>query len=383
MVDQFFVHENRFNLIWFSIVNSWHYLFSSQAGGRRKPAFASNSDVSTRNLYCTNFDRRNPSLSRLHYKLPKSRKNTQTPSLHRRRRSRQSCAPTTNCPSCKRRRGTSRSRQKQSTRTLTPLRPPAVRARQQRGLAFALGGGMQSSGAKWADSEKSHIITTKGRKCGLATTRSTRGMRKPGSPACCNVAFHCRHFPLSNIAGYDLAQDKFIYFWDVQRRKRTIEAKKKKKRQLAKDAVLASNARRSLKFEYLLNWLALEAKICIRVNLPLYADLNMPLYADLYMQKYARNMQQYHDNMPICQNEVPNMQEYAQRCKKRKMQYMCIISSNICKTKYARTCKNTICINVYKIYTNTQNQICINMHFQICIFKICIFKICIRLCLYA
>ena len=55
-----------------------------------------------------------------------------------------------------------------------------------------------------------------------------------------------RHFPLSNIAGYDLAQDKIIYLWDVQRRKRTIEAEKEKKRQQVKEAALASNARRSL-----------------------------------------------------------------------------------------------------------------------------------------
>ena len=35
----------------------------------------------------------------------------------------------TNCPCCRRRRSTSRSRQQQLTSTLTPLRPPAVRAR--------------------------------------------------------------------------------------------------------------------------------------------------------------------------------------------------------------------------------------------------------------
>ena len=103
--------------------------FPSHAGGRRQLTFASHSDVSTRNLYCTNLDRRKPSLGRLHHKLPKSRTNTQTPSLHRRLRSRQSCAPITNCPSCRLRRETSRSLQQQSTRTLTQLHPPAVRAR--------------------------------------------------------------------------------------------------------------------------------------------------------------------------------------------------------------------------------------------------------------
>ena len=55
-----------------------------------------------------------------------------------------------------------------------------------------------------------------------------------------------RHFPLSNIAGLDLAQDKIIHLWDVQRRRRTIEAEKEKKRQQVKEAALASNARRSL-----------------------------------------------------------------------------------------------------------------------------------------
>ena len=55
-----------------------------------------------------------------------------------------------------------------------------------------------------------------------------------------------RHFPLSNIADYDLAQDKIIYLWDVQRHKRTIEAEKEKKRQQVKEAEHASNARHSL-----------------------------------------------------------------------------------------------------------------------------------------
>ena len=34
------------------------------------------------------------------------------------------------------------------------------------------------------------------------------------------------------------------------------------------------------------------------------------------------------------------------------------------KTKYEHICKNTICLNMHKICTNTQNYICINMHFQ-------------------
>jgi len=55
-----------------------------------------------------------------------------------------------------------------------------------------------------------------------------------------------RHFPLSNIAGYKLAQDKIIYLWDVQRREQRIGAEKERKKQLAKEAALASRARRSL-----------------------------------------------------------------------------------------------------------------------------------------
>ena len=77
------------------------FVFSLDAGGRRQPTFTNNSDVSTRNLYCTNLDIRS-----LHKKWLKSRTNTQAQSLHRRRPSRQSCTPTVNSPSCKRRRGT-------------------------------------------------------------------------------------------------------------------------------------------------------------------------------------------------------------------------------------------------------------------------------------
>ena len=56
-----------------------------------------------------------------------------------------------------------------------------------------------------------------------------------------------RHFPLSNIAGYNLAQDKIIYVWDVQRRERAIKAEKERKKQLTKEAALPSRAHSSLK----------------------------------------------------------------------------------------------------------------------------------------
>ena len=38
-----------------------------------------------------------------------------------------------------------------------------------------------------------------------------------------------RDFPQSNITGYDLAKDKIIYLWGVQRRKRAIEVEKERK----------------------------------------------------------------------------------------------------------------------------------------------------------
>ena len=50
------------------------------------------------------------------------------------------------------------------------------------------------------------------------------------------------HFPLPNIAGYNLAQDKIIYLWDIQRREQTIEAEKERKKQLEKEAALTSLA---------------------------------------------------------------------------------------------------------------------------------------------
>ena len=56
-----------------------------------------------------------------------------------------------------------------------------------------------------------------------------------------------RHFPLSNIAGYNLAQDKIIYVWDVQRRERAIKDEKERKKQLTKEAALPSCAHCSLK----------------------------------------------------------------------------------------------------------------------------------------
>ena len=55
-----------------------------------------------------------------------------------------------------------------------------------------------------------------------------------------------RHFRLSNIAGYDLAQDKIIYLWDVQRRERANQVEKGRKKQLVQAAAAGARARRSL-----------------------------------------------------------------------------------------------------------------------------------------
>ena len=54
---------------------------------------------------------------------------------------------------------------------------------------------------------------------------------------------------VSNIAGYNLAQDKIIYVWDVPRLRRgqTIKAEKERKKWLAIEAAFALQASSSLK----------------------------------------------------------------------------------------------------------------------------------------
>ena len=56
-----------------------------------------------------------------------------------------------------------------------------------------------------------------------------------------------RHFPLSNIAGYNLAKDKIICVWDVQRREHAVKAEKERKKQLTKEAALPLRAHSSSK----------------------------------------------------------------------------------------------------------------------------------------
>ena len=68
----------------------------------------------------------------------------------------------------------------------------------------------------------------------------------------------CFRIPLSNIAGYNLAHDKIIYVWDVQKRelqsKRQLKNDKKKQLVKLEDAVLTLPSSSSLKI-YLTRWL--------------------------------------------------------------------------------------------------------------------------------
>ena len=56
-----------------------------------------------------------------------------------------------------------------------------------------------------------------------------------------------RHFPLSNIAGNYLAQDKIIYVCEVWRHEQAVKAEKERKKQLANKAALALHTNSSLK----------------------------------------------------------------------------------------------------------------------------------------
>ena len=49
------------------------------------------------------------------------------------------------------------------------------------------------------------------------------------------------HFPLSNMGGYNLAQDKIIYLWDIQSTKWATEADKleREENELVREAALA------------------------------------------------------------------------------------------------------------------------------------------------
>ena len=66
---------------------------------------------------------------------------------------------------------------------------------------------------------------------------------------------------LSNIAGYNLAQDKIMYIWDVQRRGQAIKAENERKKRLEIEAALASRVSRSKKIiglVKLIGWLIIK-----------------------------------------------------------------------------------------------------------------------------
>ena len=91
---------------------------------------------------------------------------------------------------------------------------------------------------KWNDSELSRILRQKSCFRSISCIMRTR---KQGSSA------HSRHFPLS---GYDLAQHKIIYLWDVQRRELANQVGKDRKKQLAKEAMAAFCASRGLSLNH-------------------------------------------------------------------------------------------------------------------------------------
>ena len=57
----------------------------------------------------------------------------------------------------------------------------------------------------------------------------------------CYQVHFCRRGQMFSIAGYDLAEDKIIYLWDVKRHERAIDVEKERK---AKEAAFSSRARR-------------------------------------------------------------------------------------------------------------------------------------------
>ena len=71
---------------------------------------------------------------------------------------------------------------------------------------------------------------------------SIRRRREQGSPASWTPTDLKRRFPLSNISGYDIAQDKITYLWNVHRRELANQIKKERKKHLAKEATAASCA---------------------------------------------------------------------------------------------------------------------------------------------
>ena len=290
LVDQIFV-SMKIHSIWFNFQLSTAdtFQFPSHAGGRRQPTFASNSNVSTRNLYCTILDRRKPSLSRFHLKRLKSRTNTQTPSLYH-RKALTWCAPTTNCTGYRRRRGT-RSRQQANSSRRGHWRRSAHLLSERGWLQGSCSLSLYQRGASpLHEEENAELLRKVSRLRDIAHHYKDEAeewfgkyMKYKRHEETRFTLLLQRHFPLSKFAGYDLAQDKLIYLWDFQRRERTIEAEKEKKRQQAQRA--CARVERRTHFVYLLNWLALEAKICSNMKKKRHALMHK--YAKPNMHKYA------------------------------------------------------------------------------------------------
>ena len=91
---------------------------------------------------------------------------------------------------------------------------------------------LRGSCAEWNDSERLRVITTTRLKSDSVNTWNTSGH------ALLDVSAAEVNFPLSNIASYDLAQEKITNLWDVQRSELAIEADSEREKQFAKGAAL-------------------------------------------------------------------------------------------------------------------------------------------------
>ena len=158
---------------------------------------------------------------------------------------------------------------------------------------------MRSSCAKWADSGTLRIITRTRQKSDLASTWSTRGMRKPGSPSCCNGTFHCPNSLATTLP--KTSSSTFGTFRGVRgrlkQRKRRRDSKRKKLRsRRTPDAVwifiklIGLGSKNMLEYE--------KKKTCINAQIckTKYAQvcifkicINLPLIFKrmLYMLEYA------------------------------------------------------------------------------------------------
>ena len=170
-----------------------------------------------------------------------------------------------------------------------------------------------------------------------------------------------QHFPLSNIACCNLAQDKIIFIWVALRRKRTIRAEKDRKKQLAKEAALASQSLASAAV-----WIFI-----ILIGFWRHKSVNMLKYAktkyapwhvcknlcDKNMQKICTNMQNQ-----ICTNmHFKYIYMYKFACY---MHFICVICLNIHKGKYGLICRymqikmHTMCTQICTKHSQNMHKIC-------------------------